>query len=240
MKNSKPILFVHIPKSGGSSIIEMFRGLDGISVSHTPHEPLGKLDGFNFFAGHWDADQFNAIDVKPFIFTFIRNPTERILSMYRFWKSHKDEYVKLYEEDLWLCRLAREFKFEDFIRLEIVRENLDNDLVRIFSGKNEMAGVASVSLREFEIAKKNLEKIDFVGRFESFEDSCKSLFSTLGFVAPPILMENNVELRVLKGSQELEFVPKIRIQDLGDKTIDLLEEFTKFDNMLYSIYTSNP
>jgi hypothetical protein len=240
MKNSKPIVFVHVPKSGGSSIIEMFRRLDGISVSHTLYEPLGKLDEFDFFAGHWCADQFTSVSGSPFIFTFIRNPTERILSSYRFWKSHKDDYVKLHEDDLWLCRLAREYTFDEFIRLEDVREKLDNDLVRRFCGTNEMSGITSVSLREFEIADDNLNKVDFVGVFENFEYSCMTLFSMLGFNPPTLLMENNIELRVLNGSPELEFVPKLLIQDLSLETIEVLDLFTKFDNMLYSNHTSNP
>lgn len=240
MKFAKPILFVHIPKSGGTSIVEMFRRIDGNGVHYSSDAKISssEFDHFDFIAGHFQADQFlREIDGR-YSFTFIREPKDRAISLYRFWKSHKDAYVKLNEEKLWMCRLARDLNFGDFLNHEKISEEFDNSLVRIFCGSDALNGVRKVTAREYEIARGNLKKLDFIGIFEDFEKSCQDLFTNLGIKITEILFENNVEDRISKGSPELETVSKLRLDELDLDTSNRLCLFTEFDERLYAEYSS--
>jgi hypothetical protein len=238
MRNSKPILFVHVPKSGGTSIVEMFRRIDSHGVHYSSDATISSSDfgKFDFIAGHFQADQFLEHLTGRYSFTFIRDPKDRAISLYRFWKSHKETYVKMNEERLWMCRLARDLDFRNFLVHEKVSREFDNSLVRIFCGSDALNGVSKVTAREFEIAQRNMQKLDFVGIFESFEMSCQNLFANLGIGVKEILFENNVEDRVSKGSTELEAVSKLKINELDSETFSHLSLFTDFDELLYAEY----
>ena len=236
MRISKPILFVHVPKSGGTSIVEMFRRIDSHGTHYSSNATISPSDfgNFDFIAGHFQADQFLGHLAGRYSFTFIRDPKDRAISLYRFWKSHKDAYVKMNEEQLWMCRLARDLDFRNFLVHEKVSGEFDNSLVRIFCGSGALNGISKVTAREYEIARRNMQKLDFVGIFERFEMSCQILFSNLGIGIEEVLFENNVEDRVSKGSTELEAVSKLRIDELDSETFNRLCLFTEFDELLYA------
>jgi hypothetical protein len=239
MKMQRRVLFIHLEKTGGTSLTEMFRQLDGVDVRYTSEPVSTELQGFAVVAGHMQADQFMNLLEDYFSFTFIRKPVDRLVSLYRFWASHKDEVVKANEEQMRLCRIAKDHSFKEFIRLSEMMPKCDNPLVRTFCGEKLMASVSSVSMKEFEIALKNMKKLDYVGCYENFDNSCETLFRLLGLENPEILHEMNVEKMVQNGHPNIEFVPKVIVENLDEGSADLLEELTRYDKMLYSYFMSN-
>ena len=84
-----------------------------------------------------------------------------------------------------------------------------------------------------------MKKLDYVGCYEKFDISCETLFRLLGLEDPEILHEMNVEKMVQYGHPNHEFVPKVLVENLDKSTSELLEEFTRYDKMLYSYFMSN-
>ncbi|GEM_PF-2555297 len=94
----KKILFIHIPKAGGSSIESMLLGSDDVgshrdldsvvlsSPKLKPFFPLGRHGTLRQYEAYCDQ---NGIDLKDFrIFSIIRNPTDLLRSFYKFRLKH--------------------------------------------------------------------------------------------------------------------------------------------------------
>lgn len=67
MNTTKPYIFIHIPKTGGSSISNTLN-----LYGHCCHEPISKYPRY--------------LTEKVFTFAFVRNPFDRILSAYNYLK----------------------------------------------------------------------------------------------------------------------------------------------------------
>ena len=238
MTIEKQVLFIHLEKTGGTSLIEMFRRLDGINLYHSQDLEQINVDDFSFLVGHWQADQFLHLLRDRFAFTFIRNPKDRTLSLYRFWKSHREEFVRADQENLYMCQLARDYSFQEFIRLPELSTKLDNSLVRTFCGDKQMQNIDKVSINEYEIALDNINRLDFVGIYENFEKSCEELFRLLKLPDLEILHENNLGRRVTNEPLVFEFTPNVVAEDLDIDTLKLLESATKYDDLLYASFST--
>lgn len=99
-KNDLKVLHVHIPKTGGGSITSFFeKNFDKIPVK------IPEL-GWNYAHAH--ADLINKyIDLSDidFIFTFIRNPIDRFISVHNYqcftnaFSGDLDEFCNFYESE---------------------------------------------------------------------------------------------------------------------------------------------
>jgi hypothetical protein len=224
------IVFIHVPKSGGTSLVEMCKDQIGGSfyVGYAPD-----LSGDEtFVAGHLKFPQVEAYLDDIFSFTFVRHPVDRLLSIYRFWKSHTDGYIDRHPGAFLECRLAKELKFKDFICDERTLEFTDNTLVRIFTSLG--IGNQRVTQEHFENALDNLRRLNFVGFYDDFETSCDALFARLDLDKPALRHENNLDARIFEGDPELEWTARIDVNELDLASREVLASLTSFDEMLYS------
>ena len=94
------VVFVHIPKTGGTSLHAMLKGLFSDDEIHPERlNNFRDLDAESFtkyrlFSAHMDARTLPAIPDPKFTVTVLREPKARILSLYYFWKSHTWETIK--------------------------------------------------------------------------------------------------------------------------------------------------
>ena len=104
-----PSIFVHIPKCGGSSIKEMLRDMNEKSDIHSKLK-----DDFYLL------EKRNVNLKKYFVFTILRNPWDRVVSYYFFYKDiiKKDELIankaKKLDFSSWINYIAtnqQKFKF---------------------------------------------------------------------------------------------------------------------------------
>ena len=80
VKNNR-ILFLHIPKTGGTSIEYCLER--EIGKGNQRHNNIRVIEDF-----------INGQDINEYkIFTVIRNPLDRIISTWRWWVFHKDGYI---------------------------------------------------------------------------------------------------------------------------------------------------
>lgn len=132
-------VFVHIPKTGGTSIQEALIQIPGrsdLAAKHTKHETPSEL---NLRIGRQRAGEIS----DYFFFCFVRNPWDRFLSLFRF--LHKlgrhpvpenfEDFVRLLEARTpWLLNLHSIRPQSDFVSVDnqaVGRfENLESDFQR--------------------------------------------------------------------------------------------------------------
>lgn len=157
------LLFVHIPKCGGTSINNIFNfkkkfkylsGIDKENRIQYNHLTLKQIKKF--------------IKLKKyFSFSFVRNPFDKMVSEFFFRKSFENKNCILYLGQLDLQKLT----FEEFIN-KIFEVKLTHSLNRTF-GEAHL-----VSQTKYLYVKGKL-KIDFLGRFENYEKDLKKLLKKL-------------------------------------------------------------
>lgn len=133
---SKKIIFVHIPKSGGTSIHKLLENNNEFTVSL-----WGKIDNKDYaHLSIFDAHTLYPLSKSYFSFAVVRNPYNRIYSAY------KQPY----------CQLYPNLTFDNFINNHVSKiniNNLDPELVHIWP------------MHVF-IVRSNKLVVDFVIRYE--------------------------------------------------------------------------
>lgn len=128
---SERIFFLHNPKAGGSSLRSLLSGLcrDGRQCpvfGNSPNEykrcrpGIGGFAGFDFYAGHWGYEVYDALRDHHRLLTNFRDPIKRIYSLYRYWRNNVklEDISGLDVRDFEAVRAAHEFNFSEFIRSE--------------------------------------------------------------------------------------------------------------------------
>lgn len=136
----RKLVFLHLPKTGGTTLHhhfsqafakpeicpERFSALDAI--------PPETLATYRFFSGHFNFEQVRLIPGRTFIVTVLRDPVERILSTYYFWKRHPASVVS--EHNLAGPAAARANDLLGFLRSDVpeVRDGIENTMTRYLAG----------------------------------------------------------------------------------------------------------
>ena len=91
--SKKDIIFVHIPKTGGSYI----KGV----LEESVEDSLQVIPNHHWIKEHYTLNEiasFNEIDIsRSFIFTLVRNPMNKLLSTYNFFKNCKRMFPRFIE-----------------------------------------------------------------------------------------------------------------------------------------------
>lgn len=117
-KNDKKILFIHIPKAGGTSIEHLFKS-NGWDMSF--FDGGGKNSVNNFLKCSPQHMHFNMlkdimrINSFDYIFTFTRDPIERLKSEYKWRKKYLNENMNFND---WF-----DFTFENYKNNSFIHDN---------------------------------------------------------------------------------------------------------------------
>ncbi len=182
------LLFLHIPKTAGTSFTTLLSNVFGAKYYHVGlnddegayhlHKriDLNKLRGFPIAGGHLD---FSICRRSSFFvpFTVLRNPTDRVVSSYYYIKN-SDHASNVYfrtkiEKNAW--------SLLDFAR--------DPDVMR-FYGEGQIRQLAGYLWQDdpgnlhisdlLSIAKHNLSRFKFIGMTELFPESVKLFLQLMG------------------------------------------------------------
>jgi hypothetical protein len=132
--SSQRLFFIHTPKAGGVSVSEWLRTLyrpDEIcpaSADGVWRTPLSEAAAYSLFVGHFDIDFVKAVDPNGTKLTVIREPVQRVVSLYDFWRSFDPEWADLEYGEVSGPRYARSMSFSAFIHSEdpVVADNISN------------------------------------------------------------------------------------------------------------------
>jgi len=195
----KLIIFMHIPKTGGTTLNKIFKRsyTENEIYDHVPLEAMSKhfsqlkeddkkgikaISGHHFYGIH---DLFS----KPYTyFTMMRNPIERVISLYYFLKT----YPGYYEENM------RNMSFEEYIDWD---PQARNGQIHQICGQNSQLSL--------EKAKENLKVFEVVGITEMFNESLLLLKNKFKWANIEYVKENVTKSRPRIGEVSTEIIKKI-------------------------------
>ena len=231
------LVFQHLPKCGGTSVHELLQ-------AHFPPErvcperfneliyyPQARLDDYRYYSGHYDRNNVLFIPKPVRVITLLREPKERIISLYRFWRAHREESIT---EHHYAAKLAREMSLLQFLRhrADSVPENVNNYMTRYLSGYTELDpnGEFSHSPKKMLTqAAAHLDSMDCFGLLEYFEDFIHLLFQRLQLPIPD-------EMPRLKDHRRFTEDPGLDHVELAPISPEIqleLHKLTELDSCLY-------
>lgn len=165
------VVFLHIPKCGGTSINYHFKSnfggarsgmsvqLDSMTGSASDPEALERAKKAYYVAGHFGWSALNAVSDGAVTFTIVRDPFERLRSLFQFVRGHKRLKHPTFAK---LAQLAQDMDFAQFCLSDDpdVRALTDNAMARTFASNYfpfEPASAATVGA-----ARANLDTFDVV------------------------------------------------------------------------------
>jgi hypothetical protein len=179
-----PALFLHIQKTAGTSIVHLARQFYGEGI--TSHgECWGRnpeeLKHIGFVSGHIGYHFARPLMENRYAFTFLRDPAERILSMYYFCHGRNPDEFEIYQK-------ARELDLVGFLEAGLtdhcVRKNIWNN--QVWQLAHGYAHLDDRSIEDFgdaellELAKTHLAQFSYVGFTETFDADAAVILRALG------------------------------------------------------------
>ncbi len=224
-KQFVPALFLHIRKTGGTSIVMQAMDHYGYENVCGHGDYMGKppphFKNLPFVSGHFGFDYARELMPGRFSFTFLRDPVERILSLYSFCRVQDPEEFPIY-------RAASDHDLDGFLRAAE-----DDGLVRAYIWNSQVwclaAGPGYVETLEtvaqpdemFNQALENIKQLSFVGMIETFDADAGYIMRALNMNAGEKVRKDNVTR------------DRISVEGLPEKTLQLLADLTEWDRKLY-------
>ncbi|MCT4595272.1 MAG: sulfotransferase family 2 domain-containing protein [Anaeromicrobium sp.] len=243
----KTLLFLHIPKTAGGTLHgilkKRFKEDERMAIASYPN--ISKCKGIlkleklsyderkklNYIFGHY-AFGIHELLPKEFTYiTFLRNPVERIISLYYYLKNparlKKKKYTIKEIENI----MERMKTLEKFIE-EGPKNKLSNGMTRLLCGNEKIQRDSSVNKQDLEKAKKHLmEYFCFFGITEEFDKGLSILENIFGW--EPIEYKNK---HVVKHPSVAEIPEEIirKIEEMNELDIELYqfakEKYIHFKN----------
>lgn len=215
--------FLHMLKTGGTSLFNVFNDVLGeenvkqvVSINKGPKQ-LEALNKYKFIGGHFTySDYLDYIDQDRYTITFLRNPVDRFISQYFFFKNN---YEDLNKEPT--VANTKKFNLEEYIEYyrKIERYGVVfNRQLWYFVGPQKYKLSEAEAM---EIAKENLSKMNFVGIVEELADSVDLLCYDCNWP----LVENMPLLNVTSNKPTNDEIDK--------KTLEVIKELNDLDFQLY-------
>lgn len=233
-------LFIHIPKTAGSLMNHLigknflpeeclfFMGNVEFHNHYKRYVETNQFKKIRFFSGHMSYDLSHLIDADYKI-TFLRNPVDRVLSNYFYWRkvyinsnpmiedfngNHCPliDYSLSWEEDLLRHLAAPAIISLNFINLQTwqLAFNICNRPHEVWSDSEVL-----------EMAKQHLDDFNFVGIYERLNSDLAKLFQEQGWQLPEQLERVNAT------------VERKPISEVDSHIIDVIRSQNALDIELY-------
>jgi len=221
---SDKYLFHHIVKAGGTSLNKLFeRVLGPTNVFHAGgqylYTPLNILMDYRMVTGHFRFTRGAYHDRSRQYITFLRDPLDRVLSAYYYYRSRPDDVQGEH------VQLAKQCSFDEFIDLQQpdVRMLVDNHQTFSF-GLADPRSYALNGVAALKAAIDVLESYDFVGVYECFPQAVAALCRQMGWAS-------------LKRVPHLNRTPdRAGVKDLSRETRERLLAYNGMDHQLYQYF----
>jgi hypothetical protein len=234
------LTFLHLEKTAGMSVIAALSAqfhplqIDAHLRRAFPPHVLNPIIHFRhnevkraaLVWGHYDMPCIGHLGSDRFIFTFLREPAARIVSLYRYWRGQAalDLGWRGMNQPV---LLAQQLDLADFLESDdqMLVNYLDNFYVRRLTGHyvwpHEPDFLAQNPEAALQAALAALDRIDFIGITEDTEGSLARLGKRLGF-APP---QRSPRVNVTRAAGEMGIIDA--------RAGAALERLTRLDRVIY-------
>ena len=244
--NEATWVFIHVEKTGGTSLQNMLlQSFGPARVYHEHNDSLhlhspAELSLYSVFAGHFNHDSLAFIPRRELkAFAFVREPVERLLSLYHFWRSHDPSAPRFHET----MKLAQELDIETYYASRGVAGSPStwNHMTWCLMGERQwrewrrlLAGIRGEKrtrvIESLRVAiSERLREFCFVGLQEDFTRSCRELFRIMGRSCPEERSDHSVE----QLSEATSYIKKSARPVLTPRAIEVMSELVELDAILY-------
>jgi hypothetical protein len=176
------IVFVHVPKAGGSTFYSILRDVYGLtelyklSSDERDLRAYGELgesrrSRIRVIYGHVDYGVAGLRLQDAQYITFVREPVVRAVSLYYYIRHQLDDA---------LHDLANRTSLAEFVEVSGSTE-FDNGMVRRLSGVGDTVPIGACTREMLETAKRNLAQFAFIGLTERYEEGYALLCQRFGW-----------------------------------------------------------
>lgn len=166
------LVFLHLMKCAGTSVHASLQSLfdpadfcpERFHLGVSRGEQAENLSGYKVFSGHFDSLDLPHFPAGARLFTSLRDPLDRALSHYDFWRSHDPDYLQ--QAGLHGTLAAVQMSAIEFFSSDggDFRNNFDNYYVRTFSGaRRDGRSLEGREEEHFEAALSVLQAFDHIG-----------------------------------------------------------------------------
>lgn len=178
------IVFLHISKTAGTSISRYLNfAIPGSTLYHRTAEEFDRteksvLEKFDIVQGHISSSHLQKLRDDRFVFTFLRDPVDRVMSIYYFLRERSHPHDATNPSSPFV--LAKQNDLMDFLRLkspavQVLVSNHQTYALGLDWRSRDRTHNAIVLRR----AKVALNKMNFIGMTNRFNESVSLLFYEL-------------------------------------------------------------
>jgi hypothetical protein len=241
------LVFLHLPKTGGTTLHHHF------STHFTPEETcperhsnlksynVDELRQWRFFSGHFNADEIRQIPRPLFVVTVLRDPIDRLLSNYYFWKRHKVDYIE--QNGLVALQITKNGSLLDFLQsdhphifqhtVNFMTTRLAGDVLSTPDGYALIQDSEQVGwLSEAQLVNRALKSIlsfDVIGDISQLTDIYARVAEVFGMSPLTEVVRLNTR------EDEHELMDPCTPEPITPETLSLLEEKTRLDRVVYEL-----
>lgn len=217
------LIFLHIPKTGGSTLNKILEQQYARSASLILHQP--KIDSFRTLSdaerskyrliqGHMYFGLHRVIPNPSSYITFLRRPIERVVSFYYYARSTPDHYL--------YPLLSTERVDLKTLLMRDVTVELRNDQTRVLAGDDWSDQRRPVTPAALQRAKENLRRhFRIVGLQEEFDASLLLSRRAFDWRLPFYLKENVTKKKPTDASLDVE--TRRLVEDANSLDLELYE-----------------
>ena len=257
------LVFLHIPKTAGMAIngvllpILRQKGYApdaicpsvGRSLATIPDEQMAR---YQLFSGHYYYDHLERIPGPKQIFTVLREPRERLLSLYDHLRSYRREVIReldqgdtvessrLHAHGANGPRFAKSLGLREYLLSDdpTVQLNADNAMTKYLVGTEYVDGHGKLHLNDddaLNVALANLERFTAVGVTEGVGAFLRRLETILGITLPGTLPRvNDFASLAYVDPASYEVIASVRAGSIDSATEEAIFMCTRIDRHLYT------
>lgn len=234
--------FIHLQKAGGTTLHALLaRNFEPARVYQAPENRLhmlsvAELGWFDLFSGHFDFASLAFIQRRVVrAVAFFREPRERLVSFYRFMRSHPLSGEFAHSRSV---QLAHELSAEAYFEHEEVRatpEVFNHYLLAFAYSAGELAQAGPLAPRivtpqRIEQALRNVRALTAVGLTERYDESVRRIFRALGLPLPGRIVARHVTDRMGRSDRRFASVEPV---PMTPRLEAALADLVRYDLQIY-------
>lgn len=207
-----PVVFLHIPKTAGSSLANMLQPHFAEAVTlkcGTPGElralPIEQAWTYSFVHGHMDWSELSALPASRQVVSLFREPVARALSLYWYWRSFSWSHAERTGD--FGIQFAKRSSLEEFFfdAPPGIRANYENAVARQLVGATlckPFTGFVVSDEVALEIALRRVDQMAAFGAVEDFDGAAVRIARALGL--PPLAVRRDNSLTGRRGGEDYD------------------------------------